>query len=215
MRLSTRSEPSASARVDDVAEQQPALAREHKRVTSEGSSGSEWSFERIYDEYKTPIFNFIYRLVGNRELADDLTQDTFYKAYKALSRMDANLKLSAWLYRIATNTAYDALRRRRLITWTPLPDLDHEPADADHADPQETIGTNELVRQTLEQMPKQYRLALQLYTQHGLPYAEIARILGIAESGVKMFLSRARHSFREHYRALEAGTVVNRPKPRK
>jgi len=201
--------------MNDVAELQPALAREHKRVTSEGSSGPEWSFERIYDEYKTPIFNFIYHLVGNRELADDLTQDTFYKAFKAISRMDASLKLSAWLYRIATNTAYDALRRRRLITWTSLPELDHEPADVDHADPQETIGTTELVRQTLEQMPKQYGLALQLYTQHGLTYAEIAKALGIAESGVKMFLSRARHSFREHYRALEAGTVVNRTKPRK
>lgn len=214
MRLSTRSEPSASARVNDVAEQQPALAREHKRVTSEGSPGPEWSFDRIYDEYKTPIFNFIYHLVGSRELADDLTQDTFFKAYRAISRMDANLKLSAWLYSIAKNTAYDALRRRKLITWTPLPDHDHEPADVDRADPQETIGTNELVRQTLEQMPKQYRLALQLYTQHGLTYAEIARTLGIAESGVKMFLSRARHSFREYYRALDAGTTINRPRPR-
>ncbi|HKW22698.1 MAG TPA: sigma factor, partial [Ktedonobacterales bacterium] len=99
MRLSTRSEPSASARMDDVAELQPALAREHERVTSEGSSGgSDWSFERIYDQYKTPIFNFIFHLVGNRELADDLTQDTFLKVYKALPRMDANLKLSAWIY---------------------------------------------------------------------------------------------------------------------
>ena len=217
MRLSTRSGPSASTRVDDVAEpeQQPALAREHKRVTSEGSSGPPWSFDRIYDEYRTPIFNFIYHLVGNREQADDLTQETFYKVLKALPRMDGNLRLSAWLYSIAKNTAYDALRRRKLITWTTLPDLDHEPADLDRADPQETIGTNELVRQTLEQMPKQYCLALQLYLQHGLNYSEIAKHLGIAESGVKMFLSRARHSFREYFKALEAGTTINRPRPRR
>ncbi|HET8906622.1 MAG TPA: sigma-70 family RNA polymerase sigma factor [Ktedonobacterales bacterium] len=215
MRLSTRSEPSASPHVDDVAEQQPALAREHKRVTSEGSSGSDWSFERIYDEYKTPIFNFIYHLVGNRELAEDLTQDTFFKACKALSRMDANLKVSAWLYSIAKNTAYDALRRRKLITWIQLPDHEHEPADVDRADPQQTIGTNELVRQTLEQMPKQYSLALQLYSQHGMTYAEIAKIVGIAESGVKMFLSRARHSFREHFHALDAGIPVTRHRHRR
>lgn len=214
MRLSTRSEPNASAQMDDVAEQQPALAREHERVTSEGSGGSEWSFERIYDEYKTPIFNFIYHLVGNREQADDLTQDTFFKVYKALPRMDANLRLSAWLYRIATYTAYDVLRRRKLITWVALPDHDHEPADAERADPQHTIGTTDLVRQTLDLMPKQYRLALQLYTQHGLSYAEIAKALGIAESGVKMYLSRARRSFREIYLALEAGTPPNRPRTR-
>lgn len=215
MRLSTRSEPSASVRADDVAEPQPTLAREHKRVTSEGSLGSEWSFERIYEEYKTPIFNYIFRMVGDRELALDLTQDTFYKVCKALPRMDANLKLSAWIYSIAKHTAFDTLRRRKLITWTTLPDHDHEPADVERADPQHSIGTVELVRQTLEQMPKQYSLALRLYNQHGRTYAEIAELLDIAESGVKMFLSRARQSFREHYKALESGIPVNRPRPRR
>ena len=166
---------------------------------------STWSFERIYDEFKTPIYNYIYHLVGNREQADDLTQDTFLKAFKALPKMDASLKLSAWLYRIATNTAYDALRRRKLIVWTPWQELDHEPADLESADPQETIETTELVRQALRAMPPTYRAALLLYTQQGFSYAEIAHTLSIAESGVKMYLSRARQSFREQYRAVESG----------
>src|SRR6266516_3150243 len=118
---------------------------------------NSWSFDQIYDEYKTPIYNYMYHLVGDREQADDLTQDTFLKAFRALPKMDANLKLSAWLYRIATNTAYDALL---------------------------------------------------LYTQEGFSYSEIAQALNIAESGVKMYLSRARQSFREHYKALEQGGVV-------
>ena len=169
------------------------------------SAVQTWAFERIYDEFKTPIHNYIFHLVGNREQAADLTQDTFLKAFKALPRMDANLKLSAWLYRIATNTARDALRRRRLIGFLPWQDLDHEPADVESADPQETVGTSELVRAALKRMPKQYRAALVLYIQDGFSYAEIAAALNIAESGVKMYLSRARHSFREHYRALEQG----------
>jgi RNA polymerase sigma-70 factor (ECF subfamily) len=164
-----------------------------------------WSFERIYVEFKTPIYNFIYRLVGNREQADDLTQDTFIKVYKALPKMDASLKLSPWVYRIATNTAYDVLRRRRLIGFVAWQDLDHEPADLESADPQETIETSELVHLALRKMSPQYRAALLLYTQQGLSYAEIAEALSIAESGVKMYLSRARQSFREHYRALESG----------
>lgn len=163
------------------------------------------AFERIYDEFKTPIYNHIYHMVGNREQANDLTQDTFMKAFKALPKMDANLKLSAWLYRIAANTAKDALRRRKLLIWLPLQGLDHEPADVESADPQETVGTTELVRAALLKMPKHYRRAILLYTQEGFTYAEIAATLGIAESGVKMYLSRARHSFREHYRALEQG----------
>ena len=78
------------------------------------------------------------------------------------------------VYRIATNTAYDALRRRKLITWMPWQDLDHEPADSESADPQETIGTSELVHAALRRMPRHYCAALLLYTQQGLSYAEIA-----------------------------------------
>jgi RNA polymerase sigma-70 factor (ECF subfamily) len=182
-----------------------AAGRGRPQMAKSAASAQMWSFERIYDEYKTPIYNYIYHLVGNREQADDLTQDTFLKAFKALPKMDANLKLSAWLYRIATNTAYDALRRRKLIAWMPWQDLDHEPADVESADPQETIGTSELVHAALKRMPSHYRAALLLYTQEGFSYAEIATTLNIAESGVKMYLSRARHSFREHYRSLEQG----------
>src|SRR5581483_11903351 len=89
---------------------------------------TSWSFEQIYDEYKTPIYNYVYHLVGDREQADELTQDTVLKSFRALLQMDANLKLSAWLSRIATNPAYDALRRRKLIVWLLWKDLDHEPA---------------------------------------------------------------------------------------
>jgi RNA polymerase sigma-70 factor, ECF subfamily len=191
-----------------AAKQQPNGVKGRTAETT--SAELSWSFERIYDEYKTPIYNYIYHLVGNREQADDLTQDTFMKAFKALPKMDASLKLSAWLYRIATNTAYDALRRRKLIAWLPWQDLDHEPADVESADPQETVGTSDLVRAALQRMPKHYRAALMLYTQEGFSYAEIARALKIAESGVKMYLSRARHSFREHYRALEQGGGTGR-----
>jgi RNA polymerase sigma-70 factor (ECF subfamily) len=179
--------------------------REAAQPAEMASSGQAWVFERIYDEFQTPIYNYIYHLVGNREQAADLTQDTFMKAFKALPKMDASLKLSPWLYRIAVNTARDALRRRRLIAWLPWQALDHEPADVESADPQESVGTSELVRAALQRMPKQYRAALLLYTQDGFSYAEIAAALNIAESGVKMYLSRARHSFREHYRALEQG----------
>ncbi|MFI5272685.1 MAG: RNA polymerase sigma factor [Ktedonobacterales bacterium] len=189
----------------ESAERQTNATPQRVPAVEARSTEQTWSFERIYDEFKVPIFNYIYHLVGSREQADDLMQDTFMKAFKALPKMDANLKLSAWLYRIAMNTSYDALRRRKLIAWLPWQALDHEPADVESADPQVTVGTSELVRAALQRMPKHYRSALLLYTQDGFSYAEIAATLKIAESGVKMYLSRARHSFREHYRALEQG----------
>src|SRR2546421_12358150 len=97
---------------------------------------STWSFDQIYDEYKTPIYNYAYHLVGDREQADDLTQYRFLKAVRVVPNMDANLKLSTWLYRIATNNAYDSLRRRKMIAWLPWQDLDQAPTDDASTDPE-------------------------------------------------------------------------------
>jgi len=79
-------------------------------------------FEAIFLRYQTPITNFIYHLLGNREQAYDLAQDVFVKAYKALlgGTVVQSGALSAWLYRIATNTTTDTLRRKRIISWLPL-----------------------------------------------------------------------------------------------
>lgn len=79
-------------------------------------------FEEIFTRFQTPLTNFIYRLVGNREQAYDLAQDVFVKAYRAFASGTTiqAAALSSWLYRIASNTATDALRRRRLISWLPL-----------------------------------------------------------------------------------------------
>src|ERR1700730_10269379 len=79
-------------------------------------------FEAIFQSFQGPITNFIYHLIGNREQAYDLAQDVFVKAYNALlgGTVVQPGALSAWLYRIASNTTTDTLRRRRLISWLPL-----------------------------------------------------------------------------------------------
>ena len=159
----------------------------------------------LYHHYRRPLLAYLTRIVRDRDTAEELCHDSFVKVLRHWPQRDQQQDVRAWLYRIATNTAYDALRRRKLIAWMPWQDLDHEPADVESADPQETIGTTELVNAALRRMPQHYRAALLLYTREGYSYAEIATTLHIAESGVKMYLSRARHSFREHYRALENG----------
>jgi len=166
--------------------------------------GVSWDFEQIYEEYRERIYRYIRHLVTDQELAEDLVQETFTRAYKALPRMSDDLRLTPWLYRIATNACYDALRRRRLISWLTLDELDHEPASVTGDDPQEGYGgTAEMVRAALARMPALYRQALLLRECEGYSMPEIAQALGIAPSGVKMFLSRARGHFRLHYRELE------------
>jgi len=161
-------------------------------------------FEQVYEQYRERIYRYIRRLVSDQELAEDLVQETFTRAYKALPRMPKDLRMSPWLYRIATNACYDTLRRRRLITWQPLNALNHEQAGPIGDDPQEgSGGTAELVRAALAHMPKPYRQALLLREVEGYSLSEIAATLEIAPGVVKMYLSRARDYFRQQYRELE------------
>ena len=163
-----------------------------------------WAFEQIYEQHRERIYRYIRHLVSDQEVAEDLVQETFTRAFKALPRMPEDLRITPWLYRIATNICYDSLRRRRLISWQTLDGLDQEQALGAGDDPQDDYGgTGELVRLALARMPALYRQALLLREYEGYTLPEIAQALGIAPSGVKMYLSRARGHFRQHYRELE------------
>ena len=80
---------------------------------------NSWSFDQIYDEYKTPIYNYVYHLVGDREQADDLTQDTFHQALKTIDAARAKSGMQfhakAWLLQIALNTVRMQRRRRSIF----------------------------------------------------------------------------------------------------
>jgi len=76
-------------------------------------AGEENAFTAVVERYQVPIGRYLLRLVGNLTLAEDLCQETFFRAYRAIFNMDDDLALKPWLYRIATNVAYSALRRRR------------------------------------------------------------------------------------------------------
>ncbi len=185
-------------------------------------------FEDIFTRFQTPISNFIYRLVGNREQAYDLAQDVFVKAYRALAG-GATIQagaLSSWLYRIASNTATDALRRRRLISWLPLslfnddrgvgagmPGVDNgfgqQTLSEEHLASamgaftsgydggrfEQRVADREVVERVLKRLPEKYAACLLLYEHEGFSCAEIADVLHVTPSAVKMRLMRARERF--------------------
>ena len=154
-------------------------------------------FERLFLSYQQPVLNYLYRLVGDAARAEELTQEAFVRAYRALPRLDADANHRAWLYRIATNAAYDYLRRQRLVQWLPLVDNDRpSPRRDDH---ENTTDEQEEVRHTLAQLPPNYRVPLILYSIEGYTTGEIGEILGISAGAVKTRLFRARERFRELY----------------
>lgn len=159
------------------------------------------SFTEVVERYQTPLVQFLYGMVGNLEQAEDLVQDTLLKAYEAMEHRRPGQQFSAgWLYRIARNTALDALRRKRLIAWLPI-DLVEVllPARGDFAG---RVAERELVQQVLTCLPARYRACLLLRTVAGLSNGEIAESMGITTRNVNTLLFRARERFRLVYAQL-------------
>ena len=155
--------------------------------------------EVLYQEYQRPLLAYLTRLVSDREAAEDLCQETFIKAMRGWEQRDAAASVTAWLYRIATNTAYDYLRRRRRIRFTALLDSDLPPS-GEHS-MESRVDEQEPVRAALEQIPPIYRLPLVLHSYEGRGTQEIADALGCSNSAVKTRLFRARERFRQVYQA--------------
>jgi RNA polymerase sigma-70 factor (ECF subfamily) len=156
-------------------------------------------FEQLYTSFYDPIFKHLYRLLGDREQAADAVQDTFLKAWRALPRLEAQSNLRSWLFRIATNTAYDVLRRRRILSWIVLDDLDDERGEAIYADPQEwylIAEPIEALRKAIEGMRPLDR-AIVAYKGEGFSVPEIAALLHLSPGAARMRLFRARIQLRE------------------
>lgn len=181
-------------------------------------AGDHAAFERIFAQYETAIFNYIYRLMGDRDDAIDMTQDTFLKAYLGLPRTAPDLRLSAWLYRIATNVCLDEIRHRKLVKWTPWDTLlqlvgasprkharlfiSLDPQD----DPERVASAGEQaedVVKVLALLPTHYRAVLILREYHSLTYNEIAEALDSTRTAIKSLLYRARFEFGKRWAALE------------
>jgi RNA polymerase sigma-70 factor, ECF subfamily len=153
-------------------------------------------FEQLFAQYQAPILNYLYRLVGNAGEAENLTQETFTRAWKARKNLPGLENPRAWLYRIATNAARDYARRERLLAWLPF----HEDEPGLRAESHEDSSLEaERVRLALIQLPPEYRTPLVLYTCQGVSVEEIAAVLGISAAAVRQRLVRARRALREAY----------------
>ncbi len=169
-------------------------------------AGDPVAFERLFERYHAPILNYLHRMVGDRALAEDLTQDAFVKAYRALPGTRPDLAFKAWLYRIATNTAISHLRRRKIVRWVPfLAGQDHSTGES----VERTVSRKHDVDHALAQIPQHYAAVLLLRHYQGLSLAETAQALDISENAAKLRLFRARKAFA----AVYGGPVGNDDDP--
>jgi RNA polymerase sigma-70 factor, ECF subfamily len=181
-------------------------------LIARAQAGDHAAFETIFNQYQTAIYNYIYRLMGSAEDAYDMTQDTFLKAYLALPRTSEDLKVGAWLYRIATNVCLDELRHRKLIKWQPWEafiSVFHPTQVAKDSPERDCVNkeNSEEVQFILEKLNPKYRMVLILREYQDLSYDEIAEVLNTTRAAIKSLLFRAREEFRQVYAKVERQPV--------
>ena len=205
----------------DVVERGPAASASLRRgrttvvddpdseLVARWQGGDERAFELLVRRHEQRVFRLLLRMMGSREEAEDVAQETFLSLHRNGHRFRAEARFSTFVYRVAANAA---LNRRRTLGRTrdrisklqvrhaagdDLPQAPRDPEDA-------AVGaeTSARVQEALDRLSPSLRFPVVLYDIEGLPYGEIARILGVAEGTVKSRIHRARQALRSELRGL-------------
>jgi len=187
-------------------------------MIARAQAGDHAAFDWLYRRFEAGIFNFIYRTMGSRDDAYELSQETWLKAYVGLPRTSDDLHFQPWVYRIAMNVCLDVLRHRKLVKWQPWEAwFQHATGNSatlharellvDRApQPDEAALRHELteaVQAIFAQMYPKYRLVLHLKEYNDLSYDEIAEVFSTTRAAIKSLLFRARAEFRQLYAKAE------------
>jgi RNA polymerase sigma-70 factor (ECF subfamily) len=182
-------------------------------------AGDAQSFELLLQRYRTPLVNFLYRMVRDREQAEDLAQEVFLRVYRAREEYVPSAKFTTWLFRIATNLALNSVRDNRyhrMETSIDAP-ITADAEDGDErqfelADQRPDIeqhlveeAKRKMIRHAIDKLPEKQRAAVLLHKYQELDYAEIAKILSCSESALKSLLFRAYETLR-----VELAPLVSR-----
>jgi RNA polymerase sigma-70 factor, ECF subfamily len=178
-------------------------------VSDATPTGREAELTRLFEEYSAPIYNYVLRMVGgDPDRAADVTQDTFIKAYRKLDTLTDATSTRSWLYRIATNTAIDDMRRRRMVSSVP----DDSPVFTNRADegpgPEAQAMASTLdhrVQRALMTLRPNHRQCLLLSDLEDMGAQQIGEVMGLSYAAVRTLLCRARGEMR---RALAAEGMV-------
>lgn len=151
----------------------------------------------LFGEHRSAIFAYIWRLLGEREGAEELTQETFLRLFNAREQLPGVINRRAWIYRIATNLCLNAIKRRRRFAW--LPWHAGEVSVLQAPDSAEQVSKRDTLEIALCAVSPQYRAPLLLFARYGFTISEVAETLGISEGAVKTRIYRAREMFRAAY----------------
>ena len=203
--------PLSSERTDTAEERSPLMTDEE--LVTRAREDNSWAFEELVRRYQQKAYAAAYNMFfGEREEAQDLTQEAFMKAFRSLKKFRGQSSFYTWFFRILINTCMDRRRHlgrwKRIFSWRsskkindPASEPYEEHADvADDSNPAAELSAKELSRgieTALMSLPERQRMAFQLKVLHGMRISEIAEVMEAAEGTVKSHLFRATQYLRE------------------
>lgn len=162
-------------------------------------SGDHEAFRRVFERYARPVTSFIFDMVNQRELAEELAQETFVRAYRGIGGLREDARLSTWLFGIAKNVAYEAIRARRRRTMVGIEEIAEMPDGNSKQRPENALLNNELsgvIQTALACLDDDKRLVFTLKIFQQKSYEEISSITGFSIPKLKTDLHRARAEMR-------------------
>jgi RNA polymerase sigma-70 factor (ECF subfamily) len=178
-------------------------------------AGDEASFDELLHRYRTPVVNFIHRMVRDQAAAEDLAQEVFIRVYNARNKYTPSAKFTTWLFRICTNLALNSLRdgrrRQKEVSLDAPPEEDAARLDVPSREPRidERLMERDrarAIRRAIDRLPEKQRAAVLMHKYQEMEYAEIADALDCSESALKSLLFRAYETLR-----VELSSLVGAP----
>jgi len=183
--------------------------REDIHLINAAIRGDQAAYKELMKKYRDSIFNLIYRIIRDREQVEDLTQETFVKAFGSLRNFNREYAFSTWLYKIATNSSIDYIRKKKLQTMSINKPISHEDSDYSFEIPDSTYEPDKfiiqrqklkIIAEAIDQLPPKYKQVIVLRHNEERDYSEIAKILKIPIGTVKAHIFRARELLYKYLR---------------
>jgi RNA polymerase sigma-70 factor (ECF subfamily) len=180
----------------------PAAPEVEASVLERARTGDARAFAEIVRHYEPRLRPLAYRLLRDRDRTDDVLQNAYVQAFRALGRFRGDASLGTWLYRITYNACLDDLRRNRR-TVVPLEREERPEVAVDHGDPADVAAERGDLAAALARLSPDLRAAVILVDADGLDYTEAAKVLGVPPGTIGSRLNRARAALRQ---AMQAGS---------
>ena len=178
----------------------------NSELITKAIEGDEAAYKNLLENYRGAIYNLLYKMVRNKEETEDLVQEAFMKAFKALPSFNEEYAFSTWLYKIAVNNCIDHMRKKKLQTYSINKPVQSKDGELDREFPDTSMSPDKsllseerasIIETAIDELPENYKTAIILRHSEEKSYEEISKILDIPLGTVKARIFRAREMLKK------------------